>query len=99
MAVEMLLLFILFVFRTSILTSVLLTTLYLEMNFVVNVSPILLKPLQTPKIMITRRVDLFSLVINTGEGNGTPLQYSCLENLMGGGAWWAAVHGVVKSHT
>ena len=34
-----------------------------------------------------------------GEGNGTPLQYSCLENLMGGGAWWAAVHGVAKSQT
>ena len=33
------------------------------------------------------------------EGNGTPLQYSCLENPMGGGAWWAAVHGVVKSRT
>ena len=32
-----------------------------------------------------------------GEGNGTPLQYSCLENPMGGGAWWAAVHGVAKS--
>ena len=34
-----------------------------------------------------------------GEGNGTPLQYSCLENLMDGGAWWAAVHGVTKSQT
>ena len=32
-----------------------------------------------------------------GEGNGTPLQYSCLENPMDGGAWWAAVHGVAKS--
>ena len=31
------------------------------------------------------------------EGNGTPLQYSCLENPMDGGAWWAAVHGVAKS--
>ena len=31
------------------------------------------------------------------EGNGTPLQYSCLENPTGRGAWWAAVHGVVKS--
>ena len=31
-----------------------------------------------------------------GEGNGTPLQYSCLENPMDGGAWWAAVHGVAK---
>ena len=35
----------------------------------------------------------------TGEGNGTPLQYSCLENPMGGGAWWTAVHGVAKSWT
>ena len=34
-----------------------------------------------------------------GEGNGTPFQYSCLENLMEGGAWWAAVHGVAKSWT
>ena len=33
------------------------------------------------------------------EGNGTPLQYSCLENPMDGGAWWAAVHGVSKSRT
>ena len=31
--------------------------------------------------------------------NGTPLQYSCLENPMDGGAWWAAVHGVTKSRT
>ena len=34
-----------------------------------------------------------------GEGNGNPLQYSCLENAMDGGAWWAAVHGVTKSRT
>ena len=34
-----------------------------------------------------------------GEGNGTPLQYSCLENPMDGRAWWAAVHGVAKSQT
>jgi len=33
------------------------------------------------------------------EGNGNPLQYSCLENLMGGGAWWATVYGVAKSWT
>ena len=31
-----------------------------------------------------------------GEGNGTPLQYSCLENPMDGGPWWAAGHGVAK---
>ena len=34
-----------------------------------------------------------------GEGNGNPLQYPCLENPMGGGAWWATVHGVAKSRT
>ena len=34
-----------------------------------------------------------------GEGNGNPLQYSCLENPMEGGAWWAAAHGVTKSRT
>ena len=34
-----------------------------------------------------------------GEGNGNPLQYSCLENPMDGGAWWATVHGAAKSHT
>ena len=40
-----------------------------------------------------------SLYLRTGEGNGTPFQYSCLENPMGRGAWWAAVHGVAKSQT
>ena len=34
-----------------------------------------------------------------GECNGTPFQYSCLENPMDGGPWQAAVHGVMKSHT
>ena len=36
---------------------------------------------------------------NDGEGNGTPLQYSCLENPMDGGAWKAAVHGVAEGWT
>ena len=35
----------------------------------------------------------------SGEGNGTPLQQSCLENPMDGGAWQAAIHGVMKSRT
>ena len=39
------------------------------------------------------------LVAQTGEGNGNPLQHSCLENPMDGGAWWAAVHGVAESRT
>ena len=34
-----------------------------------------------------------------GEGNGNPLQYSCLENPMDQGAWWATIHGVAKSRT
>ena len=34
-----------------------------------------------------------------GEGNGNPLQYSCLENPMYRGAWWTTVHGVAKSQT
>ena len=34
-----------------------------------------------------------------GEGNGNPLQYPCLENLMDRGAWWTAVNGVTKSRT
>ena len=40
-----------------------------------------------------------NLAAKTGEGNGTPLQYSCLENPMDGGAWWTVVHGVAKSQT
>jgi len=34
-----------------------------------------------------------------GEGNGNPLQYSCLEDPMDGGAWWATVHGIARSRT
>ena len=41
---------------------------------------------------------LFSLSC-IGEGNGDPLQCSCLENPRDGGAWWAAVHGVTQSRT
>ena len=44
-------------------------------------------------------MNLTQVNIVSGEGNGTPLQYSCLENRMDGGAWWAAVHGVAKSCT
>ena len=42
---------------------------------------------------------LWFIRILNGEGNGTPLQYSCLENPMDGGAWRAAVHGVTRSQT
>ena len=45
---------------------------------------------------------LWSLLVppwGMGEGNGTPLQYSCQENPMDGEAWWAAVQGVARSRT
>ena len=41
--------------------------------------------------------DLYYPVYFNGEGDGTPLQYSCLENPIDGGAWWATVHGVAES--
>jgi len=41
-------------------------------------------------------IDLKTVI---GEGNDTPLQYSCLENPMDGGAWWAAIYGVAQSWT
>ena len=46
-----------------------------------------------------KQLKLNSSIKTTGEGSGTPLQYSRLENPMDGGAWWAAVHGVAKSLT
>ena len=53
-------------------------------------------------MVVSRRVERGNMglfVKGIGEGDGTPLQYSCLENPMDGGAWWAAVHGVAKSQT
>ena len=41
----------------------------------------------------------YLVVTCAGEGNGTPFQYSCLENSMDRGAWWAAVQGVSKNQT
>ena len=48
---------------------------------------------------LSKDIDYSPLCYTVGEGNGTPLQYSCLENPMDGGAWSAAVHGVTKSRT
>ena len=42
---------------------------------------------------------LSNSTLKIGEGNGTPLLYSCLEDPMDRGAWWATVHGVAKSRT
>ena len=52
--------------------------------------------------MLSRLMSLFFNMLSRfviREGNGTPLQYSCLENPMDRGAWWAAVHGVARSRT
>ena len=49
--------------------------------------------------LLHNKMNQLCVYIYSGEGNGTPLQYSCLENPLGGGAWWAAVHGVSKSWT
>ena len=42
---------------------------------------------------------MIQLYMYIGEGNGTPLQHSCLENPKDRGAWWAAVYGVTQSRT
>ena len=52
--------------------------------------------LKSRDVTLPKKVRLVKAI---GEGNGTPLQYSCLENPMDRGAWWAAVHGVTKSRT
>ena len=44
-------------------------------------------------------INYISVKLRNGEGNGTPLHYSCLENPTNGGAWWATVPGVAKSRT
>ena len=51
-----------------------------------------------PRSLILSKLKSLPMWLNR-EGNGNPLQYSWLENPMGGGAWWAAVHGVAKSWT
>ena len=47
----------------------------------------------------TERLPFHFSLSCTGEGNGNPLQCSCLENPRDGGAWWAAVYGVAQSRT
>ena len=61
-------------------------SLYTNMLFILEIKP-------------QGNVGPYQLGTIIGEGNGTPLQYSCLENPMNGGAWWAVVHGVTKSWT
>ena len=48
---------------------------------------------------MTKRLHFHFSLLCIGEGNGNPLQCSCLENPRDGGAWWAAVYGVTQSRT
>ena len=69
-----------------------------KLNYIYQVSLVA----QTVKRLSTKQVDLGPVPgsgRSPGEGNGNPLQYSCLENPMEGGAWKATVHGVTKSWT
>ena len=50
-----------------------------------------------PLCIVGGNIHLWLIKLKRGKGIGTPLQYSCLENPMDGGAWWAAVHGVTES--
>ena len=52
---------------------------------------------ELPDVQATAQ--LYSSHTLVGEGSGNQLQYSCLENLRNGGAWWAAVYGVAQSQT
>ena len=54
---------------------------------------------ECPFFFLHLLIYLASLSVSCREGNGTPLQDSCLENPTDGGAWWAAVHGVTESRT
>ena len=79
---------------------------YIISYFLVSITTFNLQGLLTKPLVLSLVFFIYfpilkinSLYNNIGEGNGTPLQYSCLENPMDGGAWWAAVHGVAKSRT
>ena len=65
-------------------------TVFVQLNFV--------SFLQQPR-NIKMSPNKPGLKLQIGEGNGTPLQYSCLENPMDGGAWWATGHGVTEGQT
>ena len=72
-------------------------TLILNWTLVVSTTPRHSTTAQYSLLRVNR--NFTSLLPYHGEGNGTPLQCSCLENPTDGGAWWAAVRGVAKSQT
>ena len=72
-------------------------------NHFILCHPLLLLPSIFPSIRVFSKELVLRIrwpkYWSLGEGNSTPLQYSCLENPMDGGAWWATVHSVTKSRT
>ena len=54
---------------------------------------------EVAELDMTERLHFDFSLSCTGEGNGNPLQYSCLENPRDGGAWWAAIYGAAQSQT
>ena len=74
------------------------------MNTGVHVSLSILEPgglqsMGSQRVNTTERLHFQYSLLCTGEGNGNPLQCSCLQNPRDGGAWWAAVYGVAQSRT
>ena len=57
------------------------------------------RPWGREELDTTERLHFHFSLSCIGEGNGNPLQYSCLENPRDGGAWWAVVYGVAESRT
>ena len=58
-----------------------------------------LQSMKSLRVGLTERLHFDFSLSCIGEGNGNPLQYSCLENPRDGGAWWAAIYGVAQSWT
>ena len=89
-------------FYIASLVLLITTSLYLPVGSVSQSCLTLCNPMNrsTPGLPVHHQLQEFTEThVHCGESNGTPLQYSCLENPMDGGAWWAAVHGVAKSWT
>ena len=61
--------------------------------------PSRLQPMDIEELDMTERLPFYFSLSCIGEGNGNPLQCSCLENPRDGGAWWAAIYGVAQSRT